>query len=414
MAASRISFMAYGDVRVSVDLVLIIPIIVFFGPPGIALAMPFGALSARYRPSQLREFFHYLTLTNAARFVILGTVAATVYEHLAPVNPDRVTWVMVPVVLLVAAVIYLLNLVFFIGSLNLRKGHSPADVFANYLWLAPHRLVLALMGLALVTSYLAVGYPGVLAFCAPALMMRLVQKQYVDKTEESVEQLREKNAALVRANVEISSVHEELRVTYDATLEALVGALDARDQETKGHSVRVAQYMLTIAEALGVKRGSEEWTNMQRGALLHDVGKIGVSDNILLKPGKLTPEEWADMRRHPEIGYNILRDVRFLAGAADIVLAHHERWDGEGYPRGLRGDEIPLGSRIFTVVDTFDSMTSDRPYRKALNAKAALDEILRCGGTQFDPLVVEAFLDIYEKWVVEREQLHGKVVAAAA
>ena len=414
MAASRISFMAYGDIRLSVDLALIIAIIVFFGPPGIALAMPFGALSARYRPSQVRDFLHYLTLTNAARFVILGTIAATVYEYLAPVNPDKVTWVMVPAVLLVATVIYLLSLVFFIASLNLRKGQSPSDVIANYIWVAPHRFVLALMGIALVASYIAIGYPGILAFCAPALMMRFVQKQYVDKTEDNVEQLREKNVALEKANVEIRSVHEELRVTYDATLEALVGALDARDQETKGHSVRVAQYMLTIAEALGVKRGSPEWTNMQRGALLHDVGKIGVSDNILLKPGKLTPEEWEDMRRHPEIGYNILRDVRFLQGAAEIVLAHHERWDGGGYPRGLREDEIPLGSRIFTVVDTFDSMTSDRPYRKALAARAALDEILRCGGSQFDPLVVEAFLDIYEEWVVERDKLHGDVLAHAA
>jgi len=229
-----------------------------------------------------------------------------------------------------------------------------------------------------------------------------------------VEQLREKNTALEQANVEIKTVHEELRVTYDATLEALVGALDARDQETKGHSIRVAQYMLTIAEALGVNPGTQEWTDMQRGALLHDVGKIGVSDNILLKPGKLTPEEWVDMRRHPEIGYNILRDVSFLRGAADIVLAHHERWDGGGYPKGLHEDEIPLGSRIFTVVDTFDSMTSDRPYRQALSARKALDEILRCGGSQFDPLVVEAFLDIYEKWVIERERMHAPKFQVAA
>jgi HD-GYP domain-containing protein (c-di-GMP phosphodiesterase class II) len=121
------------------------------------------------------------------------------------------------------------------------------------------------------------------------------------------------------------------------------------------------------------------------------------------------------MRLHPEIGHNILREVTFLRGAADIVLAHHERWDGAGYPKGLRAEEIPLGSRIFSVVDTFDSMTWDRVYRKAMTTQEALNEILRCSGTQFDPLVVEAFLDIYDAWVIEREQMqdHSAIMRAA-
>jgi HD-GYP domain-containing protein (c-di-GMP phosphodiesterase class II) len=172
--------------------------------------------------------------------------------------------------------------------------------------------------------------------------------------------------------------------------------------------------MLDIAREMGVTEGSQEWIDMQRGSLLHDVGKIGVSDSILLKPGKLTPDEWDQMRMHPEIGYNMLRQVRFLHGAADIILAHHERWDGKGYPNGLRGEEVPLGARIFSVVDTFDSMTSDRPYRAALTTLESLNEILRHSGTQFDPLVVEAFLDIYETWVKEREGLHALTAKSAA
>jgi HD-GYP domain-containing protein (c-di-GMP phosphodiesterase class II) len=112
------------------------------------------------------------------------------------------------------------------------------------------------------------------------------------------------------------------------------------------------------------------------------------------------------MRKHPEIGYHMLRQVKFLQGPAEIILAHHERWDGRGYPKGLHEDEIPLGARIFSVVDTFDSMTSDRPYRKALSTLAAMNEIMACSGSQFDPIVVEAFLDIYEKWVLEREEMH--------
>jgi putative nucleotidyltransferase with HDIG domain len=230
-------------------------------------------------------------------------------------------------------------------------------------------------------------------------------KQYVDKTKENVGKLEMQNDALRTANIEVRRVSEELRTSYDGTLEALVAALDARDQETKGHSLRVSRYMLEIAREMGVVEGTQEWVDMQRGSLLHDVGKIGVSDAILLKPGKLTDDEWELMRKHPEIGYHMLRQVKFLQGPAEIILAHHERWDGQGYPKGLHEDEIPLGARIFSVVDTFDSMTSDRPYRRALSTLTAMNEIMACAGSQFDPVVVEAFLDIYEKWVDEREEM---------
>jgi HD-GYP domain-containing protein (c-di-GMP phosphodiesterase class II) len=135
----------------------------------------------------------------------------------------------------------------------------------------------------------------------------------------------------------------------------------------------------------------EALIHVGRGALLHDVGKIGVPDSILLKPDKLLPQEWIEMKKHPGIGYEILKEIKFLSPAAEIVLTHQERWDGKGYPNGLTGKEIPLGSRIFAVVDTLDAMTSDRPYRKALSFQVALEEINRCSGTQFDPLVVEAF-----------------------
>jgi putative nucleotidyltransferase with HDIG domain len=267
-------------------------------------------------------------------------------------------------------------------------------------------MALGFIGLALALSYVSLGLFGIIAFLTPAATLRIAIKQYVDKTKDQVEQLEHQNAALTRANIEVVRMGEELRQSYDGTLEALVNALDARDQETKGHSMRVSKYMMDIARELGVIEGSREWLDMQRGSLLHDVGKIGVSDSILLKPGKLTDDEWKLMRLHPEIGYNMLRQVKFLEGPAEIILAHHERWDGKGYPRGLGHEEIPLGARIFPVVDTFDAMTSDRPYRKALSTQDALNEILKNGGGQFDPRVVEAFLDIYEKWVSMWAELH--------
>jgi putative nucleotidyltransferase with HDIG domain len=283
-----------------------------------------------------------------------------------------------------------------------------AIVREKFEWLLPHYVTYGLLGLALAVAYDAIGLAGVLAFIAPPLMMRLSTKQYLDKTAASVEELKRRNQELSRANKDILRMADTLRETYDGTLEALVSALDARDRETKGHSLRVARYMMEIAYHLGIEPGTEEWVNMQRGGLLHDIGKIGVSDTILHKPGPLTDDEWVDMRRHPQIGHDMIREIGFLSGAAVIVLAHHERYDGKGYPKGLAADEIPLGARIFVLADTFDAMTSDRPYRRALTSEAAREEIIRCSGTQFDPRCVQAFLLAWDKIVEIRWSSHDE------
>lgn len=211
---------------------------------------------------------------------------------------------------------------------------------------------------------------------------------------ESARQTRlliESRSGLVKANA--------------ATIGALVSALDAREHETQVHSIRVTEYVLRLAREMGYP--AQQMVDLKFGAMLHDIGKIGISDRILLKPGSLTEAEWVEMRRHPIIGHRILSEIRFLEKASEIVLAHHERYDGSGYPRGLAGDEIPLGARIFAVADTFDSMTSDRPYREALSYESAVGEIERCAGTQFDPAVVDAFLRIpSEEW--------SRLAAAAA
>ena len=182
---------------------------------------------------------------------------------------------------------------------------------------------------------------------------------------------------------------------YSSTLAALVHALDAREHETSDHSQRVVRYTLAIADRMGIVHPQVE--DIGRGALLHDIGKIGVPDSILLKPGPLTHAEWVEMRRHPEVGYRILESIDFLRPAAEIVLAHQERWDGGGYPRKLRGEAIPPGARIFAIADTLDAMTSDRPYRKAATFAQARQEIARCAGTQFDPRCVEAFVRIADE-----------------
>ncbi len=191
---------------------------------------------------------------------------------------------------------------------------------------------------------------------------------------------------------QIRETMHQLNLAYESSLTALIRALDARERETGSHSERVMNYTMSFARLLQIPE--KEVALMGRGALLHDIGKIGVSDGILLKPGKLTEDEWTDMRKHSQIGYDILAGMDFLKNAAEFVLSHHERYDGSGYPRGLRREEIPLGARIFALVDTLDAMTSDRPYRKALPFDAVTAEVQRCCGTQFDPSLVELFLGI--------------------
>ena len=182
----------------------------------------------------------------------------------------------------------------------------------------------------------------------------------------------------------------ELEHSYDYTLEALGGALDLKDKETEGHCQRVTAFTIAIAKGMGISR--EELRHIARGAFLHDIGKMGVPDWILRKPGPLTEEERAIVRKHCDIGFEMLRRIPFLKEPAEIVLSHQEFFDGTGYPRGLKGEEIPLGARIFAIADTLDAMISDRPYRSALPLEAAKEEIQRCSGTQFDPKVVQVFL----------------------
>ena len=186
----------------------------------------------------------------------------------------------------------------------------------------------------------------------------------------------------------------ELRLAYDTTLEGWSRLLDLRDERTEGHTQRVTQMTLQLARAMGMSE--EELVHVRRGALLHDIGKMGIPDSILHKPGPLTEEEWKVMRQHPVEGCATLRRIGYLRPALDIIYCHHERWDGTGYPRRLKGEQIPLAARIFSVADAYDAMTSDRPYRPAMTHEEALAELRRNAGTQFDPGIVELFLQTLE------------------
>src|SRR5262250_3254786 len=196
----------------------------------------------------------------------------------------------------------------------------------------------------------------------------------------------------------------QLEQSYDDTLEALGSALDLKDAETEGHCQRVTAFCISIAKTMPVP--DTYLPILARAAFLHDIGKMAIPDGILRKPGPLNDDEKKIMRTHCEIGYNMLIRIPFLRDAAEIVLAHQEFYDGSGYPRGLRGDQIPMGARIFTIADSLDAMVSDRPYRRALPMSHAREEIKRCSGSQFDPEVVKVFLSIPEQhWIDLRENL---------
>ncbi|HWA93893.1 MAG TPA: HD domain-containing phosphohydrolase [Terracidiphilus sp.] len=238
-----------------------------------------------------------------------------------------------------------------------------------------------------------------------ATVQRALEHRHALQESKSYQQNLEQ---VVRARTEmLRQAMEDLEHSYDVTLEALGDALDLKDSETEGHSKRVTAYTIALARAMGISPA--EIKVIARGAFLHDIGKMAIPDEILRKPGKLSSEEEQVMREHCSRGYQMLRKIPFLAEAAEIVYSHQEHFDGTGYPKGLRGTNIPIGARIFAIADALDAITSDRPYRKAQSYDVARDEIFRCAGTQFDPAIVEIFLKIpNELWQELRNEINSQ------
>jgi HD-GYP domain-containing protein (c-di-GMP phosphodiesterase class II) len=222
----------------------------------------------------------------------------------------------------------------------------------------------------MVVIYMHIGIPGVALFLVPLMLARYSFKLYTD-----------------------------MRQVHFDTVRALTSAIDASDPYTRGHSENVTYYSVAIAREMRLSEGRVQ--AIEYAGFLHDMGKIGIQHDILRKPGSLTEDEWKTMRSHPEIGARIVSDLDFLRGARDVVLHHHERYDGKGYPSGLSGEDIPLEARIAKVADAFDAMMSDRPYRSSLGLDRALDELKSGRGTEFDPRVVDVFVGLIQRHQVE-------------
>jgi response regulator RpfG family c-di-GMP phosphodiesterase len=249
---------------------------------------------------------------------------------------------------------------------------------------------------------------------ANIVLASLTRALHMKQLEQEVENYRHHLEEIVAEQTgQLREALRQIERSHDHTLEVLGAAIDLRDSPTAGHSRRVFLYSIEIAKAIGGLEGLMR--NIAMGAWLHDIGKLAIPDAILLKPGPLTDEERAIMQRHAQIGYDLVKGIPFLADAAEIIFAHHERCDGSGYPRGLKMQQIPMGARIFAVADTFDAMTSDRPYRRALPFQASREVIERGAGKQYDSQVARVFLSIPdETWEVIRRETAAIQVCAFA
>jgi hypothetical protein len=282
-------------------------------------------------------------------------------------------------------------------AIGVDQGRRPREVLEQDLgWLVPSFAAYGVLGALLGSAWTTAHGWGVLAFLVPPALLRQAQRQYLSRTEAAVRELRRSATALEAA-------HDALSHQHRATAAALAQAIEARDSGTGGHVHRVTALSQALLEQVDPALAADE--QLSFAFLLHDVGKIGVPDAILRKPGPLDPEERRIMDRHPEVGHTIVDQAGFSPLVAEIVLTHHERWDGRGYPRGLAGEQIPLPTRLFAVADALDAMTSDRPYRQGVPLGEAIEEITRCSGAQFDPAAVQALLALDRRVVAELLQL---------
>ena len=286
-------------------------------------------------------------------------------------------------------------------------GMSGLDMIPHVKQLSPETVVVMISGMQTVESAIGALRLGAFDYLMKPFDLRQVEavvKRALEHYDLVVAKQRYENhleELVEQRTAELDRALNSLEGAYRSTLKALTAALETRDSETHGHSERVVTYSLRLGREYGLN--AEQMKALEFGSLLHDIGKIGVPDSILRKPAKLTEEEWVRMKEHPVHGQQILRGIEFLQGAARVVAQHHEKWDGTGYPLGLRTEEIDINARIFAVADAFDAITSDRVYRRGKSYEAAAQELDDWAGRQFDPKVVEAFHRVpKEDW----EELH--------
>jgi hypothetical protein len=356
-----------GGAFVTVTAALDFAIIVLYGP---WLAIWFGLLEAVVSSGFARKVPFYKLLFNSAQYILTAGFAAIVYVALGGVVLRSALLPSIPYSQLAIPFIVCVPTYFFINNaltcsiIGLTEKISPLRVwYVDFKWTVSHDLILAPLGLVVALLFARYGWLAIFSIFAPLALARYVYKLYMD-----------------------------LRDAYFDSIAALASALDASDPYTRGHSDRVTEYAKKVARAMGLSE--QEIESIEFAGRLHDIGKIGIDRSILRKRSRLNDREYREMQKHPNMGAEIAGKLKFLKKAEGYVSHHHERYDGQGYPDGIKGKEIPIGARILGVVDAFDAMTSDRPYRPALSVDIAVQELEKGTGKQFDPKIVKIFIEL--------------------
>jgi putative nucleotidyltransferase with HDIG domain len=399
--AQRNPVVLFRSSAISVAFAVKIAAYVLFGTPvalwATVVVVAVNAYTPKPKPARKILF-------NFGQLMLATYLASSVYQLVGGMVPPGA---FVPTMLAVAvsaAVYFVANSALTAGVITLTSEAKFLDVWMqNFAWMPVNYLATAVNGAALALAYQSLGLIGVVVFVLPLAIAWYSFKLYMMKST----QLRERNRELVSINESLQRTTERLEASHVSVIAALLGSLAAKDRYTQGHSAATMQHALAVAKSLGL--GTDEIAAVNLGALFHDIGKIGIPEHILRKPSALTDEEWAEMKTHPIIGANLIAEVPNLERIRPIVLAHHEHYDGSGYPNGLKGSEIPLAAQIISVADTYEAMTSTRPYRAALGHDQAVAELRRVAGTQLNPVVVEAFIRQLEVGTAEEAHAHDGV-----
>ncbi len=405
-ATQRTPVFLFRSSAVSVSFAATIAAYVLYGTgAGLVSQLVCAAVSAVTPRKPARK-----VIFNAASFVLSGFLAANVYQLAAGPTPPTDIARAVLAVALSGAVYFVATTSFTAVVIALSSGASFLAIWReNYSWMLVNFLATAVNGASLAIAGHALGLFGAAMFVLPLGVAWYSFRLYMSRSLE----VRTRNEELQRLNERLRQTNESLEQSALEAVEALVGALEAKDEDARGHSAATMSRAVAVAQRMHLSE--EEITAIRFGALIHDVGEIGLAPQILHKPGPLTDAEREEMRQHPVLGARLLAQVSALAGARPIILAHHERYDGTGYPRGLRGAEIPLTAQIVAVADAFEAMTSARPYHGPISQAEAVRELRAASGTQFNPAVVEVFVaTIGEPSEIAARHAHARSATANA
>ena len=384
--AQRVPVFLFRSSAISVSFAAVIAAYVLYGTGAAIWVSIAQALVNSFTPHRkpLRKMAF-----NFGSFAISAYVAGELYRLTGGLTPPGAIAQTIASVAISSGAYFLVNTTLTAMAISLSEGQSVLSVWrTNYSWMPVNFGATALQGAALALAYQAIGLFGVFVFTVPLAVAWYSFRLYMAKSTE----VRQRNEELSTVNELLRQTNDRLEESHISVIGALIGAIEVKEQNPSGHAEKTMRYSVQVGKQLGL--GTEEIAAIKLGALFHDVGKIGIPESLLSKPTELTDAEWVEMKSHPTMGASLLANVPMLERIRPIVLAHHERFDGTGYPRGLKGNEIPLAAQIISVADAYDAMTSERPYRITLRPKRALRELRANAGTQFNPVVVEAFITV--------------------